>query len=568
MKKVIVIVSAVILIIMFNTCKNPLQELILQDIAEIRLGAKPVVDVFVLTSSNPTNNPAVTFQFDSETEKINGWAVSEEEEAPNLKSDVWEDEALSTYTFSAESGKRRLYGWIKTEDGRTNDASSYFDVELSPLSPVPDLDPGSVITGHEVLVFRFQEEMMNKAGTFGVDTSSTLGTGTITPDNGDFKNSVFSVQPDPLWNKDSTKTLTINFTTEMGLEGSYSIDYKPFHGVCVKGDEPTDGQGTAQDPAKLISTALVRADTYYFSNAVTDPQVRVAGGDYSGSAPVVSLDSTYDGIQLSGGYSGENWNTRLETTTVTDTSTSGGTLLSPKPVLQLTGLTSSTVIDGFTFQLGTGDSSTGVKFGTKTEPGDRADAVLRNCIIKGNGAGNTNDSTGMVLFYSSPLIEDCILFKDWTGGTEPGTVYCIYAEDSSPTINRNTIYCRGAGTVAAYENSIGIYVLNDDDPDPVNVWNNVIIGNFKENRDLYVSLWLQQPTAAAAVQNNTMIIGTGSDVSACVAVQETAPVIENNIFSDALGLTKGYAVYEVGSSDPLRVRNNFFDGFWADPNEY
>jgi len=155
------------------------------------------------------------------------------------------------------------------------------------------------------------------------------------------------------------------------------------------------------------------------------PAVRVAQGSYLKSGPVVTLK---EGVSLYGGYSDADWNTRAPLTyitTIKDTKISGvgTTFTSPNHAVQAgTGITSGTVVDGFT--------------------------------IAGAAIPSDNDMYQAALFITgAPTIQNNVL----DAGSGPSLVrsMAVVVSESSPVIQNNTIVTGFSGTNHAYPVSTG-----------------------------------------------------------------------------------------------------------------
>ncbi|MCH7824410.1 MAG: DUF1565 domain-containing protein, partial [Acidobacteria bacterium] len=111
--------------------------------------------------------------------------------------------------------------------------------------------------------------------------------------------------------------------------------------------------GTFDSPKLTIPAAIAVADALYVT-----AEVHVAAGTYNVNSQAGTHVIMAEGIALYGGYSSSDLAIRdaaTYPTTITDTSTLGGTGASPNRAIEAgSGITTATIIDGFTINGGGG----------------------------------------------------------------------------------------------------------------------------------------------------------------------------------------------------------------------
>jgi hypothetical protein len=373
------------------------------------------------------------------------------------------------------------------------------------------IDPpdGSLLVGHQPIVVTF-----NAAADTGTLTFSGLGSFSAdwAPDDKSVK-----LTPDSFWTAGDGKSVTL-FCDAAGDSQSVDNDYSfdVFHGVCVSKDEGSSGNtGTTEDPLDTIQNGIDYASgTALYSTA----EVRVAATitaayQWNYSADEIPLIDMVEGISVYGGYSDSNWsaqNTIANETILEDTSDIGGSDGDPDRVLYCgSGITSSTIIDGFTIKTGAGNANAGIFC-------DGGSPTIQNNTIQWTSAGQY--SASIHTNSASPVIKNNKLYP----GTATTATRGIYNVNSSSTIQGNTIY---SGSAAL---TYGIYCTGT--PSPVISNGNIIDG------------------------------GSGNPSAHCISILNSHPTITGNEFIFSSGNTKGIGVYENGTSaDPASLQTNDFN---------
>ena len=473
------------------------------------------------------------------------------------------DVSVSTYTTSASPDG--TYFWrVNSIDAAGNESnfSGVDDFTVDTIIPVTNtVNPmsGSIILESTQILITFSKSM--NPSTFslvGIMASESDGGVWSTTANA---NDTLTVSPAITWTDGVGKTLTIDVRDIAGNPlSTLSLSYDIFTGgiVYVRDSNGSDTNlGTATLPKKTIQAAIDLADSLY-----TTAEVHVAEGTYNVSYQAGTHVVIKEGISLYGGYSSTNWNTRdpnIYTTTIQDTSTSGGIPNYPNRAIQAVG-TSATIIDGFTINGGGGNYSSA--FYNNGSP-----TIQNNSV---NGGSGSSESYGIFALGSATIENNTI-----NGGSGGNNSYGIFAL-GSPTIKNNTINGGSAGSGSSF----GIYNGNSSStPSSATIENNTINGGSPGSGSsfgIYISY--SSPTirnniiyggtgnnnsfgignsGSPTIHNNTINGGTGNNNSYGIYHEDTvSPAIENNIVFTSGGSNR-YCIYESGStSDPLSVRNN------------
>ena len=231
------------------------------------------------------------------------------------------------------------------------------------------------------------------------------------------------------WGAGNGKTLGVRVTSA-GQTTTYTYTYTVFKGVCVNGaagvGQDTNA-GTVLAPVASVQKGIDLVQSLYTTGEVhvaqrsTNPTLN----QYSASNIVAAM---VEGISLYGGYSLDFSvrNPAAYETVLVDSSTNGGT--TPFGTMSATnqpnravyfppGITSATVIDGFTVMPGSGNSNAAVSVcgGSPT---------IQN--LKITGAANPISGTGKYVIgiyvfdpngaahAASPVIKNCVIDPGWT----------------------------------------------------------------------------------------------------------------------------------------------------------
>lgn len=320
--------------------------------------------------------------------------------------------------------------------------------------------------------------------------------------------------------------------------------------VSLTGDDANPGSET--EPMLSINAAVLLA-----ASKVSTGEVRVSSGTYD---PVVMAE----GISLFGGYA-TDWSARDPATYVTiieNGSNTGGTVTDPNSTVSgSSGITTTTVIDGFTIN-GSGGSYSAAIFNVGASP------TISNNIISGGTA-----ATGTYGIYnktgSQPLILDNTI--DGGNGDEGHGIFNLSA---SPTIRGNTI--TGGGTTYSYgiqsnggsgliENNpliagstvtFNSYGVSTGSSNSAQVIGNVIYGGDAGNR----SYGVKNASTSITLLGNTIDGGTGTTWSYGVFNSSSSPQIRNNTIYGGTTAGTSTGIYIAPTNSAPTIQNNTIDG--------
>jgi len=405
-------------------------------------------------------------------------------------------------------------------------------------------DDGSLLVGHQDIVITFNDNTDPGSLSIGGDLGGFIASWKDVT----YKNDKLTLSPSGFWN-DSGSRLTVTCSISGGGQSaSKSVTYDVFHGVFVRLTNSDDSyNGTADEPKATIQGAI---DGIMNDIGYSTAEVRVAEGTYN-----VNWNSNINrivlqsGVSLYGGYSDTDWNLynpSLYPTIIDDISIGGGTAAdAPNRTIDCgSGVTSSTIIDGFTINGGDGGS-----YCTAIFNHDGASPVIQNNTIKGNKG--TNHAMGIYNRNSSPLIQD----NDLVEGGKEGTGCAIYNYYSSPTINTNII---NGGESANFTNAIKNVASS-----PLICNNDIHAGDLAWET---YAIW-NTGTSNPKIYNNTISGGTGSNGSTggtayAIFNQSSSPFIKNNTIDGGIDgdmpAPHPYCIYNTGNSDPVIENNLLF----------
>ncbi|MBN1834495.1 MAG: right-handed parallel beta-helix repeat-containing protein [Spirochaetales bacterium] len=353
------------------------------------------------------------------------------------------------------------------------------------------------------------------------------------------------------------------------------IAFKTFGIIYVSVSRGADtNPGTLESPKRSIDAAI----DYFVDNGLTG-RVHVAEGTYRYEYNAGRFLQVVEGISLCGGYS-EDFGVRdpaVYDSRIVDDSTAGGASeTDPNRAVDIpAGVSSATVIDGFTIRGGGGsrtaavfckDSSPTVSnnviyggtgsvrsFGIVSYGGDAQ--ILNNREIHGGDSATV--SIGVWNYSGSKaLVQGNYIY----GGTSPGsatpttaygTVGIVSQSNTAPTINGNTIH--GGTTTGTPASTNGI----QDNGSSAKIWNNTIYGGDSATASTGIGCFY---AGTAFIYNNT--IDGGEAVTSSIGVYlhngntvgaNPTPLIRNNIIfcSDVAGTS--YCIYEL-NADGVRAQ--------------
>ncbi|MBN2050880.1 MAG: hypothetical protein JW760_10580, partial [Spirochaetales bacterium] len=527
---------------------------------------KPVIETFSLTSESPTDQRAITFALSGSSD-ITGWLVKEDDAAaPASDSAAWLGEKPAGYTIAGSNGTRTIYAFARDDAGNVSSGVS-FTVELV-TTPSASYAGETDIVGHESIIITFTDSMdtgtVTVTGDIGSDGKSldwggTTDTLTITPTNH--------------WTVGAGKTLVINGDSTGGLameEFSESFDITARMHVSTAGTN-NPAYGTTAHPCATIQYAITRADSLYET-----AEVFVASGTYgidgrTGDGAPIEMKS---GISVYGGYSPADWSTRDtagQPSIIQDTSAAPGTGYLTNIVVSFLStvprIDNGTALDGFTLLPGTNSGSAYDRIcGISCEG---SDPTIRDVTIEGNVGTNTNITLyGLYIANSddsSPVLDDCVVFETWNGGS------CDYSY---------ALFNYGDGTMTVQDSSIfGGRAVND-------VWSifsfsgDTVTGcTIKTGRAGNESIGLYAYAGSSSISGCTIYIGDDSGVFTMynafgiwAGTGGSTPAIDSNTFYWNYGSISGgvcYAIWEAGSGDdPSSVSGNHFDDDFISNSSY
>ncbi|MBN1412318.1 MAG: right-handed parallel beta-helix repeat-containing protein [Spirochaetales bacterium] len=359
-------------------------------------------------------------------------------------------------------------------------------------------------------------------------------------------NDTLTINPNTAWSGDQI-SLTIDCDDKTGHPVSQiNLSYYILYGIVyTRGNGNDTNPGTATLPKLTIQAAIDLADSLYDT-----AEVHVAGNTiYSVSYQSGTHITLKEGISVYGGYNPSNWsdrNTTTYVTTISDSSATGGSTLSPNRAVSSGGVTVSTILDGFTINGGGGSCSSGI-FGQNS-----ASPTIQNCIIDG-GSGTTS-SYGIYLYSTnlsllcSPVIQNCSI----NGGSGGSSSCGLYNNLAAPTVQNNTEINGGSGSTSTY----GIY--NNTSSEPV-IQNNTLItgGNGGYSYGIYST-----DADPDILSNQTISGGSGGQHSYGIySKTNSVPTISGNtLISGGGGSTDSCAVYNYSYTDPTIQNNDTING--------
>jgi len=250
--------------------------------------------------------------------------------------------------------------------------------------------------------------------------------------------------------------------------------------VWVDDDSPNDpGSGTQVDPYRTIQLGITYVDP--------GGTVHVADGDYTENITI-----TKDGIQLLGAGAG-----------VTTINAGGG------HVVETNGLSSTTLIDGFTITGGDTDYGGGMYNYGYSSP------IVSNCIFTGNHASNRGG--GMYnLDHSSPLVVNCVFSNN--SSDQGGGIGC--RTNSSPTI----VNCLIVGNTAV----TGGGILSWSTPSPI-------------------------------ITNCTIVDNTATGTGGGIYINGNSPTVTNNIIYDNTAASGGGIYVNAGATPYIDYNDVYYN---------
>ena len=308
--------------------------------------------------------------------------------------------------------------------------------------------PGTIIPSHEVFTLQFPKSMSGAT----ISVSGSIGGATTKAETATYADDGLVVSPALFWTSGPHQTLRIS-VSEGGETATYDFAYTVFDGACVAttGSDTATGKGTVRAPYATIQNGIGQAKALHPASA---SEVHVAAGTYTITTTTTKAGYDLgvvleDRVSLLGGYA-LDWRSRDRTANVT--SIADGRAKDASQILAClgasSGVTSGTVLDGFTVTASSVDaSSAGIALFS-------SGLTVRNNIINlgGNSVTAGMNRSGIALRADgssttefSPLIEGNTIIAG--GGSQVGYCFGVDVQScvASPTIRSNAITAGTAG---------------------------------------------------------------------------------------------------------------------------
>lgn len=316
---------------------------------------------------------------------------------------------------------------------------------------------------------------------------------------------VLVITPATQWTITASGILALSIDALSGEKITSNLTYNIVDEViAVHPDGNNANDGSKETPFLTIQAAI---------DSVTSGVVLVAAGTYSADfdptgvqTPLVELKNE---VSVYGGYDPANWGVRDPSKYISrlvDTSADDATItIKACAVRSNSGVSSSTVFDGFEIQGGSGQYSSGI-FIIGSSP------VIQNCVINPD---NTISTYYGISVYTggSPLIQYNHIY---TGDNTSFTVAMDINNSSNPVIKYNYI------SAGDYSNTKGVMVQNDSAP---LIENNQIFGGDYGNESLGIHV---VSGSAPEIKNNFIQAGNDVSSSSCGLKVERASVDAQN----------------------------------------
>lgn len=403
----------------------------------------------------------------------------------------------------------------------------------TPLNATAQATSGFPIGSAQAIVITFNKSMntstLNIGGTAGNNVAS-WSTTSLTDDT-------LTVAPQNTWNVGTGKTIIVDADSSDGKSlSTLTLSYDVLTTASltyyyVDGDSGLiTNDGLSPGSPMLTIAAAITA-------AAADSVVLVAGTTYQvdSTSGVNTNIVLKEGVSLYGGYNSD-FTIRDVTTYLTEIvniGTSAG--VANTAIVANTGISSMTIIDGFSVTGGGGTVSSAIHT-------DNASPTLRNNIFNG-GSGSTTYSVWLSN-GSAPLVQDNTINGN---AVTTASAYAMYIENSSPVVERNTI---DAGT--SNSNIFGIWTVAAGGV----IRNNVISAGTNANGSSYGV----RADGTVSILNNTINGGSGGSYSTGISYNSGAVVIENNIIFTSVADYRTCFMETQGVTNPANFdNNNLFD---------
>jgi hypothetical protein len=516
---------------------------------------KPTFSVS-LTSATPTDDPAIAFstgnrQAGAGATSIVGWLVNEGDTPPSA-SDITAGAPPAAFTLALTAGAHTLYVWAKNDHGKLNDP---IPLAVTINHRAAHFPTYSFISGHEKLPVTFDVPCgsMSLSGT-GVTPMNPKAPVPVDWSDG---GKTLSVSSSSVWPQGGGD-LIANGTTSYGIpldeaRQSYTVSYAVYVSSPANVQNPgvAGADGDPRHPLDTIQAGINKAKTVYVDAGKGPAEVRVAHCDianpYTASCTVyhaspaqsaVYVANMTTGVSVRGSYASDFGSRNVAGTPsyIKDISEDAvySTITDPVRAINASGsgITGSTVLDGFTVTLGAGGSAGTAHCGIACVSG--ASPTISNVTILGRAdAEKSADAYGVFLSGSSATISSCSI--------NPGS-----SSNQSTGIKAGS----GAATPTIQSCTIG------------------------GGKSLYTMGVLLGTDVNALVAGCTIVGGdwpVGSGMGMCIYLltgnSTNADITGNSLGAHSLPQFTTYGIYVSDTtpvSDPHMVRNNTFsyNGNW------
>lgn len=412
---------------------------------------------------------------------------------------------------------------------QTVQLSYTIDIDLPTASAMPP--SGSPLAKGEAITLLFSKSMQPSTLSLGGDLGATSDGGVwSTTTRAD---DTVTLRPGATW-PIGAQTLTVGATDTLGNEMAPLLLTLPvvegvLH-VSPAGDDANDG--TKTNPKKTIPAAIaegVNLNLVPVAVLVSEGTYLVDSGGPSPTQVVLA-----EGVSLYGGYSADfsRRDPSAQAAVIQDLGADAANSGNPHRAIEAgSGITPSTVVDGFTVIGGAGPYSSGI-----FNHDGGAPTLTGNSI---NGGRGSIQSIGIQNNASSPSIRNNTIHG---GGGESS--HGIFNTASSPTVENN-IVDGGQGTT-----SYGVRNLSSS---PL-IRNNTVRGGSGGA----ASYGVYNVSSAPAIRGNTLHGGGGSSNSTGLYNNASSPTVENNTINGGSGGNNSMGIFS-SSGAPL-IRSNTVDG--------
>ena len=323
----------------------------------------------------------------------------------------------------------------------------------------------------------------------------------------DMVNDTLTLKPITSWSLDTGRTLVVN---AMDLAGNALPELTLSHDVYLGTLHYVSSMAMNDNGDGLSPLSAKRNIMAAVSTATPPATILVNAGDYPVSNTAGNRVELVEGISLYGGYNADFTGRTVGSSVVTDESSiTESSETNPNYAMRCdTGLTTSTLVDGFTFQASNQATAT---YAAAIHVVNGAAPTIQNNMINGGNSAGSDWTFGMAILGSAPVIKGNTL----TGGSGNSFSFGIYTNSSPAYVSGNTITGgNGAGDTVGIAN---------DSSSPQILDNTIVGGNGSsslgiENRNF----------SYPVVQGNSIHGGEGSISHAGLVNFESSPLVRSN----------------------------------------